>query len=123
MQSEALVAMFESLLTHDESVVTIRKAEPYTFAGRPGVRFEYERIRKSDNVQLLGVGYGAVERVKLLSDSVRVRSGTWGGTIQTPNGPMHIQGYWATTDLLSGGLWKIQMETDNTAPSPPPPTR
>jgi len=61
MQPEELVSMFEALYSRDQSVVTVTKSEPYPFAGRPGVRFEFERIRKSDNVRLLGVGFASID--------------------------------------------------------------
>jgi hypothetical protein len=61
MQPQDLVSMFEALYSRDLSVVTVLKSEPWTFGGKPGVRFEFERIRKLDSVQLRGVGYAAID--------------------------------------------------------------
>ncbi|MDD5248510.1 MAG: hypothetical protein PHY45_05980 [Rhodocyclaceae bacterium] len=67
MQAEDIVALFEGVLTRDNSVFKLRKLEPYRFAGKNGFRFEFERIRKIDNVQLRGVGFGAVDGGELFA--------------------------------------------------------
>ena len=67
MQTEAIVAMLEGVMSRDNSVFKLTRLEPYRFGGRQGFRFEYERIRKVDNVQLLGVGFGAVDRGELFA--------------------------------------------------------
>lgn len=60
-----------------------------------------------------------LERVVVIGNGMRVRSGSWAGTLQVPNGPIQLKGYWATTDVLDGGTWKIRMETYNVTPPPP----
>lgn len=67
MQIEDVVAMFEGLLTRDGSTFRLISVEPYAFAGGQGFRFEYERIRKVDNVQQRGVGFGAIDRGELFA--------------------------------------------------------
>ncbi|HJW24503.1 MAG TPA: hypothetical protein VJ576_06350 [Rhodocyclaceae bacterium] len=67
MQSEEIVSMFEGVLTRDGSSFKLLKLEPYAFGGKKGYRFEYERNRKVDNVQLRGVGFGAVDRGELFA--------------------------------------------------------
>lgn len=67
MQAEEIVSLFESLLSRDNSTFKLLKLEPYVFGGRNGFRFEYERIRKFDNVQLRGVGFGAVDKGELFA--------------------------------------------------------
>ena len=67
MQTEEIVSMFEAMLTRDGSVFKLLRLEPYPFAGRRGFRFEYERIRKVDNVQLRGVVFGAVDNGELFA--------------------------------------------------------
>lgn len=57
-----------------------------------------------------------LERVEMLNGSVRLRTGTWSGVLQTPNGPVNLKGRWATTDVLERGLWKIRMESFNVTP-------
>lgn len=65
MQAEDVVAMFEGALTRDGSVFKLVKLEPMSFAGQKGFRFEFSLIRKVDNVQLSGVGYGTVFKGEL----------------------------------------------------------
>jgi hypothetical protein len=67
MQIEEVVSMFESMLTRDGSTFKLLKLEPYPFGGRKGYRFEYERIRKVDNVQQRGVGFGAIDKGELFA--------------------------------------------------------
>lgn len=67
MQPEEIVSMFEGVLSRDDSTFKLLKLEPYRFGGRSGFRFEYERIRKIDNVQLRGVGFGAVDKGELFA--------------------------------------------------------
>ncbi|MBI2305868.1 MAG: hypothetical protein HYU78_01065 [Rhodocyclales bacterium] len=67
MQMEEAVSLFEGVLTRDGSTFKLLKLEPYPFGGRKGFRFEYERIRKADNVQLRGVAFGAIDRGELFA--------------------------------------------------------
>jgi hypothetical protein len=67
MQPDAIVTMFEGMLTRDGSVFKLVKLEPSNFGGHKGFRFEYAVIRKVDNVQLSGVGYGAVSKGELFA--------------------------------------------------------
>lgn len=67
MQSEEVVSLFEGVLTRDGSSFKLLKLEPYAFGGKRGYRFEYERIRKIDNVQQRGVGFGAVDHGELFA--------------------------------------------------------
>jgi len=67
MQSEEIVSMLEGVLSRDGSTFKLRKLEPFSFGGRKGFRFEYERIRKVDNVQMRGVGFGAVDKEELFA--------------------------------------------------------
>lgn len=67
MPAEEVVSMFEGVLTRDGSTFKLLKLEPYPFGGRKGYRFEYERIRKLDNVQQRGVAFGAVDQGELFA--------------------------------------------------------
>jgi hypothetical protein len=67
MPTEAIVSMLEGVLSRDNSTFRLVKLEPYPFGGKKGFRFEYERIRKVDNVQLRGVGFGAVDKAELFA--------------------------------------------------------
>lgn len=60
MQTEEIVSLFEGVLSRDNSTFKLRRLEPYRFGGKPGFRFEYELVRQIDNVQLRGIGFGAV---------------------------------------------------------------
>jgi uncharacterized protein (TIGR02246 family) len=59
-----------------------------------------------------------LDQVKVIGDGIRIRSGTWSGTLQSPNGPIPLKGNWATTDVRDGGIWKIRMEAVNMTPPP-----
>jgi hypothetical protein len=67
MQGDEIVAMFEGMLTRDQSTFTLVKLEPAAFGGGKGVRFQYELIRKADNVPLAGAGYAVVDGGQLFA--------------------------------------------------------
>jgi hypothetical protein len=67
MQADEIVALFEGAMTRDGSTYRLLKLEPSTFGGDKGFRFEYVLTRKSDNVTLSGLGYGAVRRGELFA--------------------------------------------------------
>lgn len=67
MQPDQLVSLFENLYAADGSIVTMNKVEPAVFAGEKGVRFEFSVTRKSDDVQLRGVGWVAVKKNELFA--------------------------------------------------------
>ena len=67
MQPDQLVSLFENLYAADGSIVTMNKVEPAVFAGEKGVRFEFAVTRKSDDVQLRGVGWVAVKKNELFA--------------------------------------------------------
>ncbi len=67
MQTEEIVAMFEGVLSRGNATFKLIKLEPYRFGDRNGFRFEYERIRKIDNVQQRGIGFGAVDKGELFA--------------------------------------------------------
>ena len=67
MQPDEIAALFEGMLTRDGSSYRLVKLEPATFGGAKGFRFEYALTRKIDNVQLSGVGYGAVSKGELFA--------------------------------------------------------
>lgn len=65
MQPNEVVALFQGLLTERGSTFTLEKLEPVAFLGEDGFRFRYELKRRSDNVRLAGVGYGAIHQGEL----------------------------------------------------------
>lgn len=67
MQIEEVVSLFEGVLTQDGSTFKLLRLDPYAFAGRKGYRFEYERIRKYDNVHQQGIGFGTIDRGELFA--------------------------------------------------------
>jgi hypothetical protein len=67
MPPDQLVNLFEVLYSSDGSVVTVTKVEPAVFAGEKGVRFEFAFARKSDDVQLRGVGWVGVRQNELFA--------------------------------------------------------
>ncbi|MFO1194413.1 MAG: hypothetical protein U1F00_20010 [Rhodoferax sp.] len=69
MPPDELVGLFELLYAADGSIVTLGRTEPARFAGEPGVRFEFAVLRKSDGVQLQGVGWLAVRNNQLFAST------------------------------------------------------
>lgn len=67
MQPEEIVGMFEGMLTRDGSRFQLTKLEPSSFGGLKGFRFDYALVRKRDNVQLTGFGYGTVSKGELFA--------------------------------------------------------
>lgn len=67
MQPDEVVAMFEGMLTRDGSQFKLIKLEPASFGGEKGFRFEYSIIRRVDNAQLSGVGFGVVSKGELFA--------------------------------------------------------
>lgn len=65
MQPADVVALYQGLWTRDGSAFTLEKIEPAEFAGGPGFRFEYQLVRKLDDVRLRGVAWGAVRQGEL----------------------------------------------------------
>jgi hypothetical protein len=65
MPPDQLVSLFEILYAHDGSLVTVTRVEPTVFAGEKGARFEFSVVRKSDSVQLSGVGWVALKKNEL----------------------------------------------------------
>ncbi|MDB5860372.1 MAG: hypothetical protein JWQ76_4061 [Ramlibacter sp.] len=59
LPAEKLVSLFEELYAN-EGVVTVTKIDRDSFAGQPGVRFEFTLERRSDDLTLSGVGWVAV---------------------------------------------------------------
>ena len=56
---EKLVSLFEEVYA-TAGTVSITKVEPTVFAGQKGVRFEFTLARRSDDLDLRGVGWVAV---------------------------------------------------------------
>jgi len=73
----------------------------------------------AETFKVVTLGSAKLDQVVMLGDAVRLRTGTWGGVFQSPNGPMPVKGYWTTTDVLDGNTWNIRMET-SVAVAPPP---
>lgn len=67
MKPDEIVSLWEGALTRDGSRFKLLKLEPVQFAGEPGFRFEYELVRKLGNVQMRGLGYGAVSKGELFA--------------------------------------------------------
>lgn len=65
MQPQEIVDLMQAMASADGSVFQQDKLAPITFAGYPGFRFEFTCIRKSDEVTLKGVGFGAVRNHQL----------------------------------------------------------
>lgn len=67
MESDEIVALFAGMLTRDGSNFKLTRLEPSKFCEANGFRFEYNLTRKVDNVQLSGIGYGAISKSELFA--------------------------------------------------------
>jgi hypothetical protein len=67
MQATEVVALFEQLYSRGGSTFTLERLVPQTFVDVPGFRFEFSSIRKSDDVRLRGMGWGAVRNGELFA--------------------------------------------------------
>lgn len=65
MQPEEIVDLYDQLVSSLGTSFRRDKLAPATFLGGDGFRFEFTTVRKSDEVTLQGVGYGAVRNGKL----------------------------------------------------------
>ena len=61
MEAQEVVEFYESYASRDGSVFKVDKVAPAPFGDKPGFRFEFSRIRRSDEVRLKGVGYGVIQ--------------------------------------------------------------
>jgi uncharacterized protein (TIGR02246 family) len=82
--------------------------------GRAAIQKKYAEDFKSFTAEP-----AKLDRVIMIGDTARLRIGSWSGVYQSPNGPMHVKGYWTTTDVRDGDTWKIRMETENLTMPPP----
>ena len=57
-----------------------------------------------------------LEQVMMVGTEVMLRAGTWSGTYNGSNGPVHLKGFWSDVDVRDGNTWKIKQETYNVAP-------
>jgi hypothetical protein len=61
MSAREVVGLVEQLYSRDGSSFTLTGVSPAAFAGQAqGFRFEFSSVRKADEVQLSGIGWGAV---------------------------------------------------------------
>lgn len=65
MQPAEVATLFQALWTRDGSSFKLEKIAPAAFAGGNGFRFEYELVRKVDEVRLRGVAWGVVRNKEL----------------------------------------------------------
>lgn len=65
MQAHEIVEMYEIIATYDGSTFQRQKLAPAPFAGGEGFRFEFSRMRKEDELEMRGIGYGVVRAGKL----------------------------------------------------------
>jgi hypothetical protein len=72
-----------------------------------------------DAVKVVTLGLAKLDQVVMAGDAVRLRTGTWAGVFQSPNGPIPVKGYWTTTDVLDGNTWKIRLKAGFPATPPP----
>lgn len=59
MEAQEVVELYEAFATSDGSVFKLEKLAPARFLEADGFRFDFSRVRKSDDVRTRGVVYGA----------------------------------------------------------------
>jgi uncharacterized protein (TIGR02246 family) len=112
-----LKAYNKALLEHDAPALAALYTEDAVIfttngpvSGRPAIEksiaetFAHYRPDPSKLVHVAAVG-----------NDVIIRGGSWSGTYQAVGAPVHLKGYWTTTDVRDGSTWKIRMETWNFA--------
>ena len=62
MEAQEVVELYEAFATRDGSVFKLEKLAPARFLEADGFRFDFSRVRKSDDVRTLGVCYGARQK-------------------------------------------------------------
>lgn len=65
MLANEIVELFEEAATQDGSTFKLERLAPAPFAGAQGFRFEFSMLRKSDDVALRGIAWGAVVKERL----------------------------------------------------------
>ncbi len=65
MQPHEIVELFDAVTAENGTRFKLDKLSPMQFAGGNGFRFDFTQIRKGDEVELKGVGYGALRAGKL----------------------------------------------------------
>lgn len=61
-----------------------------------------------------------VDQVSMLNDTSLWATGSYSATIDSPNGPVKIGGYWGATYIRDGSDLKCSMLTYNLTPAPTP---
>jgi len=65
MQPSEVISLYEAYYSRGGSTFKLEKVGPATFIGQPGFQFEFSSVRKTDEVQLRGMGWGAVRNGEL----------------------------------------------------------
>ena len=93
--------------------------------GRPTIEDDYAQL-----YQNYSPNPSKLEHVAAIGNEMMLRAGSWSGTFHGQDGPVHLAGSWATTDVRDGTAWKIHSELsfqhsgpDNTSSSVEPPGR
>lgn len=65
MQPHEIVELVETTATEDGSSFKLDKLSPAAFGGGSGFRFDFSQVRKADEVEVKGIGYGTIRDGKL----------------------------------------------------------
>jgi uncharacterized protein (TIGR02246 family) len=108
-------AFNKAALAGDAAGLAALYSEDATYVAPDGPLFGRAAIQKLYEEDLKSVTSepAKLDRVIMLGDNVRSRFGSWSGIFHSPNGPVHVKGYWTTTDVRDGDTWKIRLETYN----------
>jgi hypothetical protein len=65
MKPAEVATLFQNLWARDGSTFSLDRIEPHTWLGGEGFRVEFSVVRRTDDVRLLGVAWGAVRNGEL----------------------------------------------------------
>jgi hypothetical protein len=74
--------------------------------GRPIIEDDYAQLYENYRPNP-----SKLEHVAAIGNEVMLRAGSWSGTYHQQDGPVHLSGSWATTDVRDGTAWKIHSES------------
>ena len=114
---DSLRAYNKGLLEHDATALAALYTEDAVIFTTNGPISGRPAIEKAlaDTFKRYRPDPSKLERVVAVANDAMVRGGSWSGTFQGVGAPVHLRGFWTTTDVRDGSTWKIRMETWNVA--------
>ncbi len=112
---DILRAYNKGLLEHDATALAALYTEDAVIFTTNGPISGRSAIEKAlaDTFKRYRPDPSKLERVVAVGSDAILRGGSWSGTFQGVGAPVHLRGFWTTTDVRDGTTWKIRMETWN----------